>query len=144
MIPIGNSAELPWLILVIGIGGAVSVALYKRRHPAALQMRAAEGGKLGALAGLFGYLLFALAVLISFVLYSGQLQQEITKRMREMPAPDPANQQVYQQLAEKLSTPEGLAFMVTFALAILFVFFLVLGAAGGAIGATLMHRDQRH
>lgn len=140
MIPLG----LAWIILVIGTGGALSVVLYKRRHPTALNMRAVDGGKLGALASLFGYMVFALVVVLAFVTNGAAVKQELVSRIQEMKAPDPATQENLRMLAQKLATPEGLAVLVTFGLAILFFFFLTVGAAGGAIGATLMHRDRRH
>lgn len=138
MIPFG----LAWIILVIGAGGALSVAIYKRRHPFALNMRAVDGAKVGTLASLFGYILFAVVTVLAFVVNGSAMRQEIMHRMQEMRNPDPAMQPTYDQIAQKLATPEGMALMVTVALAFLLVFFLILGAAGGAIGATLMHRDR--
>jgi len=139
MVPLG----MAWIILVIGFGGALSVAIYKRRHPSELQMRAVDGGKLGALASLFGYILFAIVTLTAFVLNGAELRQELVKRVHEMQNPNPQVQEMYQQLAQKLGTPEGLALLVTFGLAFMFFFFLILGATGGALGATFMHRNRQ-
>jgi len=138
LIPLGFA----WIVLVIGTGGALSVVFYKRRHPEAFNLRASDGVKLGALSSLVGYALFAVMTVFAFVVNGSALRQEIIKRMQEMKNPDPAMQQTYQQIMEKLATPEGMALMITLALAFLFVFFLVLGAAGGAIGATLTHREH--
>lgn len=139
MVPFGS---LAWIVLVIGFGGALCVVLYKRRHPLALHMRAGEGAKLGALASLFGYVIFAIVTVLAFVFNGPAVRQEVMRRMQEMKNPDPAMQHTYDQMMQKLATPEGMALMITVALVFLFVFFLVLGAAGGAIGATLTHRDR--
>jgi Protein of unknown function (DUF4199) len=138
IMPLGSVA---WIVLVIGTGGALAVALYKRKHPEALDMRPGEGAKLGAMAAVSGYILFAILAVITFVVDHG-IQQEMIQRLHEMKPPDPSAQQMYQQIADKLSTPEGMALLMTFAMAIFFFMFLALGAAGGAIGATLMHRDH--
>ena len=139
ILPLGSVA---WIVLVIGTGGALAVALYKRRYPEALGMRPGEGAKLGAMAAVSGYVLFAIFAVMTFVLNGSELRQEMVQRLHEMKAPDPSAQQVYQQIAEKLSSPEGMALIMTFAMAVFFFMFLALGAAGGAIGATLMHRDH--
>lgn len=139
ILPLGSIA---WIVLVIGTGGALAVALYKRRHPEALSMRPGQGAKLGAMAAISGYILFAIFAVMTFVLNGSELRQEMVRRLHEMKAPDPSAQQVYQQIADKLSSPEGMALIMTFAMAVFFFMFLALGAAGGAIGATLMHRDQ--
>jgi len=138
MIPFG----MAWIVLVIGTGGALAVALYKRRHPEALSMRPGVGAKLGGLAGVGGYVLFAVFAVLTFVFNGSELRQEMVRRLHDMKAPDPSTQQMYQQIADKLSSPEGMALIMTFAMAIFFFMFLLLGAAGGAIGATLMHRDH--
>ena len=104
-------------------------------------MRPAEGAKLGALASIVGYIPFAIGSVARFVTDTS-LHQEMVRKLHEMKAPDPSAQQMYQQIADKLSSPEGMALLMTFAMAIFFFMFLALGAAGGAIGATLMHRDH--
>lgn len=139
ILPLGSVA---WIVLVIGTGGALAVALYKRSHPEALGMRPGEGAKLGGMAAVSGYIMFAIFAVLTFVLNGSELRQEMVRRLHEMKAPDPSAQQVYQQIADKLSTPEGMALLMTFAMAVFFFMFLLLGAAGGAIGATLMHRDK--
>ena len=139
ILPLGSVA---WIILVIGTGGALAVALYKRRHPEALSMRPGQGAQLGAMAAVSGYIVFAIFAVLTFVLDGSELRQEMVRRLHEMKAPDASAQQLYQQVAEKLSTPEGMALVMTFTMAFCFFIFLALGAAGGAIGATLMHREH--
>ena len=139
LIPLG----LAWIILVIGTGGAFAVIIQKRRNPASRQMGPTDGAKLGTVASLIGYAIFAVVTVFLFVVNGTAMRQEIMRRMQEMKSPDPAMQQTYDQIMQKLATPEGMALMVTVALAFLFVFFLAIGAAGGAIGATLTHREHQ-
>jgi hypothetical protein len=146
---IGIGAIFPlgvaWMVLVVGFGAAMSVLLYKRRTFSAAQMRAGDGAKLGAVASLVGYLLLAIIIVASFVLNGPQVRQELMSRLQAMQSTNPQAQEVYQQLLHKLSTPEGLAVLITAGMAFLFFFFLAVGAAGGALTATLSHRERpRH
>jgi hypothetical protein len=43
-------------------------------------------------------------------------------------------------MLQKLTTPEGLAIMVIFAMVLMFFLFLGLSAAGGAVGSSFFRR----
>lgn len=53
--------------------------------------------------------------------------------------PDPRSQ----ELLQKMTTPEGLAVMVTFAMVLLFFVFLGLSAIGGALGSSFFRQKSR-
>ena len=69
-----------------------------------------------------------------FIDYFQQMQTQLT---------DPQSREMANTLLQKLNTPEGFATLITVGLAVSFFFFLALGAAGGAIGAAVIQRNQR-
>ena len=99
------------------------------------------GAKLGAATGLIGYIVFSILAAIDFTRPNSALRQTLAEALKQAMArnTDPAVQDMYQ----KFAGPEGMAIMAVALMIVLFVFFLGLGAAGGALSASLTRRDRR-
>jgi hypothetical protein len=120
--------------------GALSVAFYRRRNPAA-NLTPGAGARLGALSGLlgFGVLVVLLAAQLALFRSGGQIRQTLLQAVQQAAAgkSDPAAQQALQFL----NTPQGFVSMVIVGLAFVLVVFVALACAGGVIGAKLL-RDH--
>jgi len=141
MLPLG----VFWNILVIAGGGAFAVALYHRRSLARTSLTAVLGAKIGSAAALFSYGVSALMLVLGCVIDSADIRHVFIARLQEMQGqlPDPQSREMLQTILQKLNTPEGFAALITAGLAISFVVFLAFGAIGGAIGGSLMSRNQQ-
>lgn len=143
----GALLALAWIIPYIGYvlwilaAGAVAVAFYKRRVPNAA-MTTADGARIGALSGLFGFVGFACLTAVGLLLLRGSTKfREIMQQAMQQAAannPDPKAQEMLAQL----TSPAGLAFMVTLVMIIFLVGFIALSSAGGAIGAWLYKKNS--
>jgi len=127
-------------VLWMPLAGALAVRLY-RRHIAGAPVTAGMGMKLGALTGLFGFLANAFTSIVSFVALrnAGNLRHAMEEQMQSQMAgnSDPRVQQMMQNLLDYMSTPQGAATMIAFFLLIFGMVFVVLCAAGGAVGASM-------
>jgi hypothetical protein len=125
--------------------GALAVSLYRRRVPGTV-ITPGMGMKIGALTGLFGWLLNAVVTALSFVIghTSGDMRQVMEDQMKKQAAssPDPKVQQVMQHMMDWISTPQGMATMIVFVLIFMGVIFLFISAAGGALGASMSGRRR--
>ena len=125
--------------------GAMSVNLYRRRTPET-QITPGMGMKIGALAGLFGWLLNAVVTALSFVVgrTSTDMRQVMEEQMKKQAAssPDPKVQEVVQHMIEWMSTPQGMATMIVLVLLFMGVVFVIITAAGGALGASMTGRRR--
>jgi hypothetical protein len=145
---IGAGTMLPlgplWIVAAILGGGAIAVGVYHRRHLSVTPITSNMGAKLGAAAGLAGYLLFASFALLSFVFSGDELRAEVLKRVQEMQtqATDPKSAEMLHEFFQKATTPEGMALLFTVALAVFFFLFLGFGSLGGMLGATLTRRHD--
>jgi hypothetical protein len=129
------------IVWVIG-GGALAVWLYNRRRPPYMQVAPGTGAKLGAVAGVVGYALFAIVAVLGFVFASDKIWSQLTTAMHERAGPNPdAN---VQQMFDLMKTSQGKAWIAVLVMAFAFALFLGLATLGGAIGAALVRRDQRH
>lgn len=128
--PLLPAAFLVWMIA----GGAICVAVYRRRKPAAA-IRSRTGARLGAVSGLFGFLTFAaLQSLLLFAASGDELRQELRQKVLQVAAqnPDPRAQEMLQRFA----TPEGLAVLIALTMVLFLVIFVAFGAIGGALWAS--------
>jgi hypothetical protein len=137
---------MPFILLCMVAAGGMSIAFYTRRQPDRT-VTAGDGLKIGALAGLFGFLMNALLSTLSMLSANSRsaLRGEMMNRLKEGMASssDPTATDLLRRIGDRLSTPEGLALIFTLALAVLAVFFVVFSGLGGAIGASLFGRKQR-
>ena len=120
--------------------GALSVALYRRHAPGTL-ITPGMGMKLGALAGLFGWLAYAVVSTMTFVALrnSGNFRRAMEEAMQRQLAgnTDPKVHEMMQNLLGWMSTPQGAATIVVLSIAVFGVIFILITAAGGAIGASM-------
>jgi hypothetical protein len=138
----GIVLALAWVIPPVGFvlwvvaAGLVGVAFYRRRVPAG-GLTPRMGARIGAISGLFGFAVFAFLLAMDLLTRGGGKFHEVLQQVLQQAAArnaDPRAQQAIQQLM----SPAGLAFLVTFAMVIFLVMFLLFSAAGGALGAWLI------
>lgn len=125
--------------------GAVCVNLYRQRVPG-VTITPGMGMRLGALAGLFGFIVNAVVTTAAFVARksNGDLQQAMQAQMRKQMAstPDPKVQEAMQRMLDWVSTPQGAATMIVLVLIFMGVVFVLFTAAGGALGASMNGRRR--
>jgi len=121
--------------------GALCVIFYRRRNPSA-NPTAGMGARLGALAGLSGFGILALLLIVQVTVFhsGGQLKQTVMEAVRQAATrrPDPAAQQAL----EFLNTPQGFAVMLVIGMGFVLAVFVVLAGLGGAIGAAFLRRKE--
>lgn len=132
--------------LWIMAAGILAVALYNRRAGDAT-VTSANGARIGAVCGLFGFVGFAGIMSVGLLILRGSTKfRELLQQAVQQAAannPDPAAQ----EMLAKMTTPAGLALLVTLVLILFLIGFVALGSAGGAIGAWMFSpkkdRSQR-
>jgi hypothetical protein len=125
--------------------GVLSVSMYRKQLPGAL-ITPGMGMKLGALAGIFGFMINAVLTVLSFVVFrsSGEFRRAMREQLEKQMAsnPDPKAQAIVHQFMDWMSTPQGAATFVVLMLLVLGVVFIVITAAGGALGASMAGRRR--
>jgi hypothetical protein len=121
-------------------GGWLAVVLYRRRSPLLL-LSSTIGGKIGALAGLLGFLFFAVftssyLAIQTLVMHQGEQIRAVMRSALDQAAANNHNPQT-QALSQWAQTPEGLAVLVAFGMFLFLVAFLLLSTAGGVFAASL-------
>ncbi len=113
--------------------GAAAVGLYRWR--VAQTVTTGMGARLGAAAGVVGFVLYTLGFLGRMLLQGRQFREAIRKGLQDAAAqnPDPKAAEMVQWFA----SPEGTAVLLTLILVLFFFVFLTFSTIGGAIGAAL-------
>ncbi len=125
--------------------GALAVSWYSRRVPE-IVVTPGMGMKIGALGGVFGALLNALAATLKFVVLGSMrdfhraMEQQMQKQMSGNQ--DPKVQEMMQRMIDWIATPQGAATMMVVSLAIMAIVFVVFMGAGGALGASMLGRKR--
>lgn len=126
------------------MAGALAVVLYLRRRPEQ-QLTRGIGARIGSMAGVFGFLLFALLMVFELVVLrgGGQFRQAMIQMIQQSAARNPSPEA--QAMVQKMLTPEGIAIMIGAAFVFALAVFAGFGAIGGAIGAKLagQRKDRR-
>jgi len=125
-------------------GGWLAVVLYRRRTPLPM-LSSTIGGKIGALAGLLGFLFFAIftssyLAIATLVMHQGEQIRALLRGALDQAA---ANNHDVQAISQWAQTPEGLAVLVVFSMFLFLVAFLLLSTAGGVFAASLGRRKLR-
>jgi hypothetical protein len=124
------------------VAGALSVVLYRRRHPN-LNLSAWAGARLGALTGAlgFGVLLTGLAIAVVGFHFGAKLHDLMITALEQYVTRNPTPQS--QQMIELFKTSEGFALMATFGVILTFFACVAFSSAGGALSAVLFRRKNR-
>jgi len=122
--------------LLLLASGVFAVHLYQRRSGMRVEIRG--GLKMGWLAGLFCFVLFAVLLAISVALLAALLRDgSLAAMYRQQMAAMGVSEDRIQQAMEMLRSPVQMLSL----LAYLFVFSTFTPAAGGAIGARLLGKS---
>jgi hypothetical protein len=118
--------------------GALTVVLYRER--AQSDVSTGMGFRLGALTGLLGYVVYVVFFGLMQVMRGRQFRAAFRQQLEKAAAanPDPA----VRQMVERISTPEGIATVITIMLAVFLAVFVLFAAAGGALGGSLFGRRE--
>ena len=118
--------------------GALTVVLYRERTQS--DVSTGMGFRLGASTGLLGYLVYVFFFGLLQVMRGRQFRSAFRQQLEQAAAanPDPN----VRQMIERMSTPEGIAIVVTIMLAIFLLVFILFSAAGGALGGSLFGRRE--
>ena len=142
MLPLVSTLFPLWMLA----GGWLAVLLYRRRSPLLL-MSSTIGGKVGALAGLLGFLFFGVLTssfltIETVVLHRGD---ELRAMLRSLLQQSVTNNQDArsQMLLQWMQTPEGLTLLVAASMFLFLIAFLLLSTAGGIFAASSSRRRLR-
>jgi len=132
--------QLAFLAWMLG-GGMLAVVIYRRRqHLGALT--AAMGARLGAMAGLMGFVIFGLLSLVQLLGMrgSGQLRATLEQALKTSAARsgNPETQQMVQQFL----TPEGMRMLVILGIVLMLVLFVAVSTLGGALAAAISRKRE--
>jgi hypothetical protein len=117
---------LNWLF-----GGFFAVFLYRRRTGSLLNLGA--GMRMGWITGVLAFALYIVPFALQLPRMSGLMQE----RLRAMRPQDPA---IVEQMIGFFQSSTGMAIVVGFTLAAMFLIITFLSMAGGALGAKLVGR----
>lgn len=136
LVPVVSVGCCLWMIL----GGMLVVRFYQSRAPGIVT--GGMGARLGALSGVFGFVVFAIGTAVKIAFGGDALKQEMVRQLHESAArnPDPNAQQI----TERLTTPEGLTLLLVLVLIAFFVGFILFSSIGGAIGAAVFGKRQQN
>ncbi len=120
------------------VAGTVAVVLYAQRRPDQSLTRGV-GARIGSIAGLFGFVLFAVLVIFESLVIRGgaQFREALQQAAARNPTPE------VQAMMSRLLTPEGIVVIAVIMLIFFFALFAGFGAIGGAIGVKLTQRRDR-
>lgn len=124
--------------------GGLSIAFYMRFEPHA-EVRTSTGLKMGALAGLFGFLMYGVVASLTMISAQtrSQFRLDMAKALQDaaVKSADPRAADMVRPFIDHLNTSTGLATMFGLMLFLLLIFFVLLSGIGGAVGASLFgHR----
>jgi hypothetical protein len=142
LLPYFNTLFPVWMLG----GGWLAVVLYRRRLAMPLTS-STVGGKVGALAGLLGFLFFAVftssyLAIATLIMHQGEQIRAVLRSVIDQAAANNHDART-QALAQWVQTPQGLTVVVTFSMFLFFVAFLLLSTAGGVFAASLGRRRLR-
>lgn len=123
------------------LGGFLSVLLYRRRTWAGDPSPRA-GFRLGALSGIFGFVIFVVLAGAQVALLHGEneVRNAMIEAVRHQQARNPDPQA--RQMLDYFLSPHGLLVMMTVGLIFMGLMFVLLSGVGGAISAALLRRKE--
>lgn len=131
LVPIANLGFFLW----IALAGAASVLMYARRAPNAV-IDAGIGARLGALVGVLAFalqsVLMGFEIAASAAAGKSEYRDQVVQALHQQAARNPDPHAV--ALMNKwIENPQALALLLIGSLILLFLLFVILGAAGGAL-----------
>ena len=136
---------VPIAMLCTFASGGLAVTLYRRRagHPPVSPWM---GAKLGVMAGGFVFGLLALLSTVGLLTSSGrsQMREVLNERVQQAAAKaaDPQVQQAMERVHNFIATDRGLVVSVLVSGIFTALFFLIVSALGGTVGAFLFGRQS--
>ena len=128
------------LLVVPPLGGALAMWLYARgKEPGEIVV--GTGARIGAVTGLFTYLIYGIIVAAQLSTQKGILQETMRKAIEQAIARNPSPEA--QAMMNQVMTPEGIATILTVSAVIFLFLFLIFGALGGSLGAAVLRGKQR-
>jgi hypothetical protein len=126
-------------IVAMPLAGFLAVLFYGRQSWRAEPSRR-SGFRLGTLAGLFGFAIFATLVAIIIVATGGEneFRQQSLEALQRAHARYSDPQQL--RTLEYLMTPQGLTVGLVISAILLGILFVLLSGVGGALSATILRR----
>jgi hypothetical protein len=125
--------------------GVLAVSLYRKQAPDVL-ITPGMGMKIGALAGAFGFIVNAVVTTVSFVALrsTGDFRHAMQEQMQKQTATntDPKVQEMMQRMLDWMTTPQGAATLIVSVLIVMAMVFVLITAAGGALGASMSGRRR--
>jgi hypothetical protein len=130
------------LLLWPTVAGILAVMLYMRRHPEQ-HLTGKLGARIGSMAGVFGFILAAVLMVVELAALrgGGQLRETVMQAIQQSAARNPSPEA--QAMVQRLLSPEGIAVMIGVALLFSLAIFAGFGALGGALGARLTERHRK-
>jgi hypothetical protein len=133
-IPLG-----PSFVLALPFAGFLSVLFYRRwaRGP---ELAPGLGFRLGALAGVFGFVGFLVLTAVETLTSHGQneLREALLESVRQQQAH--ATDPQVRQMLDYLTTPSGMALMILLGFLVTAAVFILLSGAGALLSASLLER----
>ena len=126
-----------WMFLA---GGAAALA-YRNRTGSPIS--AGIGAKVGAVTGIFAFVVTGFFYLAGWLLHPGEVRDQLKQGMELSSHPaDPAQAKAMQDMVARMTSPEGMPIFLGIVLIVLFGFLVVLCAAGGAAGSTIGRKNR--
>ena len=134
LVPLGSIVALP-------LAGYLGVRLYRRRSSAP-QLSTGAGFKLGALCGVFGFVIFTVLTAVNTLAFRAQdeFRGAMIEAVRHAQARNPDPQA--RQMLEYFTSPQGMVVMLVLGGVFICVAFVLLSGLGGAISAGLLRRKE--
>jgi len=134
LIPLG-----PSFILALPFAGFLSVLFY-RRWALGPELPLRSGFRLGALAGVFGFVGFLVLTAVGTLTSHGQneLREALLESVRQQQAR--ATDPQVRQMLDYLTTPSGLGLMILAGFLFMAAVFILLSGAGALLSASLLER----
>jgi hypothetical protein len=134
--------QLGFLAWMVG-GGILAVVIYRRRQRLAY-MTAGMGARLGAMAGLMGFVIFGLLSGVQMLAMrgSGQLQAALEQALKASAARS-GNPEA-QQMVQQFLTPGGMRTLIVLGILLMLVLFLALSSLGGVLAAAISRKRETH
>ncbi len=132
--------QLAFFLWMLG-GGMLAVVIYRRRQHLGF-MSTGMGARLGAMAGLMGFVIFGLLSLVQMLAMrgTGQLRAALEQALKTSAAHS-GNPEA-QQMVQQFLTPEGMRLLLALGIVLMLVLFVALSSLGGAIAAAVVGKRE--